>query len=81
MKILTKLYLALSNMVLGKYQREFEKLANRVIGWPQKALIGTLLGGLKKEIATEVKMFLSKSFRKPLSNAECSMRDWCASIK
>lgn len=41
---------------LRDYQREFEKLATRVIGWPQSALIGTFLGGLKEEIADEVRM-------------------------
>jgi hypothetical protein len=30
---------------LREYQQEFEKLANPVVGWPQKALIGTFLGG------------------------------------
>jgi hypothetical protein len=30
------------------------RLANRVVGWPQKALIGTFVGGLKEEIAAEV---------------------------
>jgi len=30
---------------LRENQQEFEKLANRVVGWPQKALIRTFLGG------------------------------------
>ncbi|KAH9770474.1 hypothetical protein KPL71_012393 [Citrus sinensis] len=48
---------------LRDYQREFEKLATRVIGWPQSALIGTFLGGLKEEIADEVRMARPQSLR------------------
>jgi len=33
---------------LREYQQEFEHLANRMDGWPQKALVGTFLGGLRK---------------------------------
>jgi hypothetical protein len=29
-----------------EYQKEFGQLANRVEGWPQKLLIGTILGGI-----------------------------------
>lgn len=36
---------------LRDYQREFEKLGNRVHGWTQKALVGTFMGGLKPDIA------------------------------
>jgi hypothetical protein len=36
---------------LRDYQREFERLANREVGWPQNALVGTFLGGLKEDIA------------------------------
>ena len=42
---------------LRDYQREFEKLGNRVQGWTQKALVGTFMGGLKVEIADEIWMF------------------------
>ena len=31
---------------LRDYQREFEKLGNRMQGWTQKALVGTFMGGL-----------------------------------
>ncbi|KAA8538949.1 hypothetical protein F0562_025641 [Nyssa sinensis] len=41
---------------LRDYQREFERLANRVVGWPQSTLIGTFLGGLQDKIADEVCM-------------------------
>ncbi|KAL8115464.1 hypothetical protein AgCh_022091 [Apium graveolens] len=39
---------------LREYQREFERLGNRVHGWTQKALVGAFMGGLKAEIADEV---------------------------
>lgn len=42
---------------LREYQKEFKKLANCVVGWPQKALIGTFLGGLKADISTDVRKF------------------------
>ena len=29
---------------LREYQKEFERLSNRVHGWPQKALVGTFMG-------------------------------------
>ncbi|RVW14863.1 Transposon Tf2-11 polyprotein [Vitis vinifera] len=39
---------------LRDYQREFERLGNRVHGWTQKALVGTFMGGLKPEGSTQV---------------------------
>ena len=39
---------------LREYQQEFERLANRVDGWPQKALVGAFMGGLKDDIASEI---------------------------
>jgi hypothetical protein len=45
------------NGTLREYQKEFEKLANRVVGWPHKVLIGTFLGGLKAEISLDVRKF------------------------
>ncbi|KAH9704605.1 hypothetical protein KPL70_011534 [Citrus sinensis] len=41
---------------LRDYQREFERLGNRVSGWTQGALVGTFMGGLKPEIANEIRM-------------------------
>lgn len=39
-------------------QTQFEYLANQVVGWPnKKALVGCFIGGLKDEIAVEIKMF------------------------
>ena len=46
---------------LREYQQEFECLANRVNGWPQKALVGTFLGGLKQEIVSALRMFKLKT--------------------
>ena len=37
-----------------EYQWEFERLANWVNGWPQKALVGAFMGGLKDDIALEI---------------------------
>lgn len=45
---------------LREYQRQFERLANQVDGWPQKALVGAFMGGLKEEIASEIRMFKPK---------------------
>ncbi|XP_052204119.1 uncharacterized protein LOC127809399 [Diospyros lotus] len=41
---------------LRDYQKEFEKVATQVRDWPEKALIGAFVGGLKPELATEVKL-------------------------
>jgi len=46
---------------LRDYQLEFERLANRVVGWPQKALVWTFLGGFKKDIVFPVWMFKLKT--------------------
>ncbi|KAF8396084.1 hypothetical protein HHK36_017696 [Tetracentron sinense] len=39
------------------YQCEFEKLANRVENWPEKALVGCFIARLKDEICSEIKLF------------------------
>jgi hypothetical protein len=49
--------------IVREYQKDFERVANRVDGWPQKALIGTFLGGLRAEISNPVKMFKPRSLR------------------
>lgn len=36
---------------------EFKRLDNRVQGWSQKALVGSFMGGLKPEIADEIRFF------------------------
>ena len=39
------------------YQSQFERLAARVQNWPEKALIGCYIGGLREDIRAEVKLF------------------------
>jgi hypothetical protein len=58
---------------LCEYQKEFERLGNRVHGWPQKALVGTFMGGLKPEIADGIRMFKPKSLKEASNLAR--MRD------
>ncbi|CAL1371751.1 unnamed protein product [Linum trigynum] len=55
---------------LRDYQRAFEKLANHCVGWMQQALVGTYLGGLKFEIADEIRMFRPQSLRYAISLAQ-----------
>ena len=40
-----------------EYQTQFERLATRVQDWPEKALVGSYISGLKEEIRSEVKLF------------------------
>jgi hypothetical protein len=56
-----------------EYQQEFEQLANQADGWPQKTLMGTFLGGLKKDIVSAVRMFKPKTLRDAIELAR--MRD------
>lgn len=42
---------------LREYQKEFEQLANRVHDWPEKALVGAFMGGLRPELAAEVRVY------------------------
>ena len=58
---------------LRDYQREFERLGNRVRGWTQKALVGTFMGGLKPEVADGIRMFKPQSVKEAISLAK--MRD------
>lgn len=58
---------------LRDYQREFEKLGNRVHGWTQKAMVGTFMGGLKSEIAEGIRMFKPQTLKEAISLAR--MRD------
>jgi hypothetical protein len=48
---------------LREYQQEFECQTNRLVGWTQKALVGTFLGGLKLEIMNGVRMFKPRTLR------------------
>ncbi|XP_020241395.1 uncharacterized protein LOC109819859 [Asparagus officinalis] len=58
---------------LRDYQKEFERLGNRVQGWPQRALVGAFMGGLKPEIADGIRMFRPRSLKEAISLA--TMRD------
>ena len=42
---------------IREYQTQFERLAARVRNWPEKALLGSYIGGLKEEIQSDVKLF------------------------
>ncbi|KAH9657212.1 hypothetical protein KPL70_022965 [Citrus sinensis] len=52
---------------LREYQKEFEKLGNRVQRWTQKALVGTFMGGLKSEISEEIRMFRPRTLKEAIS--------------
>jgi len=54
---------------LRDYQKEFERLGNRVLGWTQKALVGKFMGGLKPEVAKGIRMFKPKSLKEVISLA------------
>jgi len=54
---------------LCEYQKEFEKLGNRVQGWTQKALVGTFMGELKSEISEEIRMFRPRTLKEAISLA------------
>ncbi|KAA8538684.1 hypothetical protein F0562_028292 [Nyssa sinensis] len=54
---------------LRDYQREFEKLGNKVRGWTQKALVGTFMCGLKDEISDGIRMFKSQSLKEAINLA------------
>ncbi|CAA0265790.1 unnamed protein product [Arabidopsis thaliana] len=48
---------------LRDYQREFERLTNKVDNWSEEALVGTFLGGLRDNIADHVHMFSPTTMR------------------
>ncbi|XP_043817377.1 uncharacterized protein LOC110625649 [Manihot esculenta] len=58
---------------LRDYQREFERLGNKVKGWTLKALVGTFMGGLKTEISDRIRMFTPKTLKEAINYAR--MRD------
>lgn len=58
---------------LRDYQKEFERLGNRVHGWTHKALVGTFMGQLKLDIAEDIRMFKPKPLKEVASLA--CMRD------
>ena len=54
---------------LRDYQREFERLGNRVHGRTQKALVRTFMGGLNPEISDGVRMFKPKTLKEAINLA------------
>lgn len=54
---------------LRDYQKEFERLGNRVQGWTQCALVGTFIGRLKPEIADGIRMFKPRTLKDTISLA------------
>jgi hypothetical protein len=54
---------------LRDYQREFERLGNRVRGWTQRALVGTFMGGLKRDISDGIRMFKPQTLKEAISLA------------
>ena len=58
---------------LREFQREFERLQNKVSGWTQKALIGTYIGGLNDNISDGIRMFQPKTLKATIELAR--MRD------
>ena len=54
---------------LRDYQKEFERLGNRVHGWSQKALVGSFMGGLRPEISEAICMFKPKTLKEAISLA------------
>lgn len=58
---------------LREYQREFERLGNKVKEWTQKALVGTFMGGLKTEVSDGIRMFKPTTLKEAINYAR--MRD------
>ncbi|CAA0824986.1 Unknown protein, partial [Striga hermonthica] len=54
---------------LKDYQKEFERIASRVRDWPEAALVGTFVGGLKAGLAAEVRLDRSRSMRAAIESA------------
>lgn len=54
---------------LREYQKEFERLASRVQDWPEKALVGAFMGGLKPELAAEVRVYKPRTYTEAIEFA------------
>ncbi|KAL6312286.1 hypothetical protein AAG906_017119 [Vitis piasezkii] len=54
---------------LRDYQREFERLGNRVQGWTQRALVGTFMGGLRPDISDGIRMFKPQTLKEAIGLA------------
>lgn len=46
---------------LLEFQREFERLQNKVEGWSEKALVGAFMGGLNTNISNAIRIFKPKT--------------------
>jgi hypothetical protein len=46
-----------------EYQNHFERLTAMMHNWPETALVGSYIGGLKDEIQTKVKLFRPTSLQ------------------
>ena len=51
------------------YQREFERLGNRVQGWTQRTLVGTFMGGLRSDISDGIRMFKPQTLKEAINLA------------
>ncbi|CAA0830134.1 Unknown protein, partial [Striga hermonthica] len=51
------------------YQKEFERLACRVRGWPESALVGAFVGGLRYDLAAEVRLERAETMHKAMEVA------------
>ncbi|CAA0841262.1 Unknown protein, partial [Striga hermonthica] len=51
------------------YQKEFERLACRVRGWPESALVGAFVGGLRYDLAAEVRLERPNTMHKSMEVA------------
>lgn len=54
---------------LREYQKEFERLANRVRDWPETALVGAFMGGLKPDLAAEVRVHRPRTYTEAIEIA------------
>ncbi|CAA0825704.1 Unknown protein, partial [Striga hermonthica] len=54
---------------MREYQKEFERIASRVRDWPESTLVGTFVGGLKAELAAEVRLDRPGSMRAAMESA------------
>lgn len=57
---------------LREYQKEFERLQNKVNNWSEEALVGTFLGGLNEAIASHVQMFAPTTLKDVIRLARLS---------
>ncbi|XP_010474544.1 PREDICTED: uncharacterized protein LOC104754084 [Camelina sativa] len=54
---------------LLEFQREFERLQNKVEGWTEKALVGAFMGGLHKSISSGIRIFKPKTLLEVINYA------------